>query len=105
MYSLMVVTRDSQEHHIKAGVGLSVMEIIRNAGIDELSALCGGSMSCATCHIYIDPDFLNRMPPMSDSENEMLDCSDHRDARSRLSCQIPFTAGLDGLRVDIARED
>jgi 2Fe-2S ferredoxin len=81
------------------------MEVIRENGFDELLALCGGCCSCATCHVYVDPEFADRLPPMSDDENDLLDSSDHRTERSRLSCQIPFSAGLAGLRVQIAPED
>ena len=66
------------------------MEVIRDAGIDELLALCGGCCSCATCHVHVDPDFAARLPPMSEDENDLLDSSDDRDETSRLSCQIPF---------------
>ncbi len=105
MANLIVVTRDGSEKTIEAQSGLSVMEIIRDAGFDELLALCGGCCSCATCHIHIDPVFADKVPAMSEDENDLLDSSDHRDDRSRLSCQIPFSADMDGLRVIIAQED
>jgi ferredoxin, 2Fe-2S len=82
-----------------------VMEVIRDGGVDELLALCGGCCSCATCHVHIDPEFADRLAPMSEDENDLLDSSDHRDERSRLSCQVPFSADLDGLKVTIAAED
>jgi 2Fe-2S ferredoxin len=81
------------------------MEIVRDAGIDELLALCGGCCSCATCHVYVDPTFADRLPPMAEDESDLLDSSEHRTAASRLSCQIRFGPGLDGLRVTIAPED
>lgn len=105
MPKLIVETREGQEHVIEGEAGLSVMEVIRDAGIDELLALCGGCCSCATCHVHVDPDFAGELPPMGEDENDLLDSSGDRDARSRLSCQIPFTAALDGLRVKIAKED
>ena len=74
-------------------------------GFDELLALCGGCCSCATCHVHIDPAFADKLPQMSDDENDLLDSSDHRDENSRLSCQIPLTAELDGMTVTIAAED
>lgn len=105
MAKLVVVTRDGNEQVIEAQAGLSVMEIIRDAGVDELLALCGGCCSCATCHIHIDPEFAQNVTAMSEDENDLLDSSDHRSAYSRLSCQINFTNALDGLRVRIAPED
>lgn len=105
MPKLIVVTREGTEQTLEAESGLSVMEAIRDAGIDELLALCGGCCSCATCHIYIDPEFSDRVPEMSEDENDLLDSSDHRNERSRLSCQIALNDALDGLKVEIAPED
>ena len=59
----------------------------------------------ATCHVKVDPAFAGLLPPISEDENDLLDSSDHRDATSRLSCQISLTAEMDGLRVAIAPED
>jgi 2Fe-2S ferredoxin len=81
------------------------MEVIRDSGIDDILALCGGSLSCATCHVKVDPGFLNRVGPICNEENDLLESSDQRDPTSRLSCQIPFTPELDGLRVTIAAEE
>jgi ferredoxin, 2Fe-2S len=81
------------------------METLRDGGVDELLALCGGCCSCATCHVYVDPAFANRIPPMTEDENDLLDSSDHRLQSSRLSCQITMTAELDGLGVRVAPED
>lgn len=105
MPKLIVVTREGEEREVAGGAGLSVMEVIRDNGFDELLALCGGCCSCATCHVHVDPEFAAKLPPMSEDENDLLDSSSDRDERSRLSCQIPFTDALDGLRVTIAAED
>lgn len=105
MSKLIVTLRDGTTQEIEGEDGLSVMEVIRDAGIDELLALCGGCCSCATCHIHVDPDFADQLPPMSEDENDLLDSSDHRDETSRLSCQVPFSAAVDGLKVRIAEED
>ena len=105
MAKLIVVKRDGSEAAVEAQAGLSVMEVIRDAGFDELLALCGGCCSCATCHIHVDRAFAGMVPAMSEDENDLLDSSDHRDERSRLSCQIPFNDAMDGLRVIIAQED
>jgi ferredoxin, 2Fe-2S len=105
MPALIIVNRKGVEKTINAEAGLSVMENIRDHGFDELLALCGGCCSCATCHIYVDPAFSDKVGAVDPDENDLLDSSSHRDARSRLSCQIAMTAELDGLRVIIAPED
>jgi ferredoxin, 2Fe-2S len=105
MPKLVVVDRSGTEKTVEASAGLSVMEAIRDNGFDELLALCGGCCSCATCHVHVDADWVGKLPAMSEDENDLLDSSDHRDASSRLSCQIALTAELDGLKVTIAAED
>ncbi len=105
MAKLVVVSRDGTEKEVEAQSGLSVMEIIRDSGFDELLALCGGCCSCATCHIHVDAAFADKINAMSEDENDLLDSSSHRDETSRLSCQINFTDALDGLKVRIAEED
>ena len=105
MPKLTVVNRAGEESTVEVAEGLTVMEAIRDNGFDELLALCGGCCSCATCHVHVDPAFTDKLPPMSEDEDDLLDSSDHRDETSRLSCQVPFTAELDGLKVTIAEED
>lgn len=105
MPKLVVVTREGDESVFEVEAGLSVMEVIRDNGIDELLALCGGCCSCATCHVFVDPAFSGLLPEMTDDENDLLDSSDHRDERSRLSCQLAMTDELDGMIVTIAPED
>lgn len=103
MPKLIVVSRAGKETEIEAEAGRSVMEIIREGGIDELEALCGGCCSCATCHVYAD--FTGGVTlPISADEDDLLDSSDHRTNQSRLSCQIRFDDTLDGLKVTIAPE-
>jgi 2Fe-2S ferredoxin len=105
MPRLTVTTRGGESRIVEARAGLSVMEIIRDAGFDEILALCGGCCSCGTCHVHVDLAFLALLPPMGNVENDLLDCSDHRGAQSRLSCQIRFEDALDGLAVTIAPEE
>ena len=105
MAKLIVVTRDGTEHEIEGDTSLTVMENIRDAGFDELLALCGGCCSCATCHVHVDPEFAGKLVAMSEDENDLLDSSMDRDETSRLACQIQFTSALEGLRVKIAAED
>jgi ferredoxin, 2Fe-2S len=105
MPKLIVTTREGESRELDGLEGLSVMEVIRDGGIDELLALCGGCLSCATCHIYVDPAFADRLPPMSEDEDDLLNSSGHRSATSRLSCQLRFDAKLDGLQIMIANDD
>jgi ferredoxin, 2Fe-2S len=105
MPTLYVTTREGETVTLEGQSGLSVMEIIRDGGIDELLALCGGCCSCATCHVHVDPEFAAKVAPMSEDENDLLDSSDDRNETSRLSCQIPFSDALNGLKVTIAKED
>ena len=102
----VLIVRDQQGavREIPAEPGLSVMEIVRNNGFDDLLALCGGCCSCATCHVYVDPAFADRLQPMSDDENDLLDSAEERRATSRLSCQITFVSELDGVVVEIPPE-
>ena len=105
MTTINVTTRSGETRSFAASEGLSVMEIIRDGGIDELLALCGGCCSCATCHVHVASEDFDKLDAISDDENELLEGSLTRDATSRLSCQIPFSRRLDGLRVTIAAED
>jgi ferredoxin, 2Fe-2S len=101
---MRVVDRDGGEHEIDARAGRSVMEVLRELDYG-VAAICGGMCSCATCHIYIDPDWKQRLPqPMSD-EHELLAELLQATSESRLSCQVEFTESLSGLRVTIAPEE
>ncbi|MGE4321671.1 MAG: ferredoxin [Sphingobium sp.] len=105
MVKLIVVNRQGEEQALDAQSGLSVMEAVRENGVDELLALCGGCCSCATCHVYLDPAFADKVPAMTEDESDLLDSSDYRTDDSRLSCQLHITDELDGLRITIAPED
>jgi 2Fe-2S ferredoxin len=105
MPKLTITGRDGTERTVEGRRGWSVMENIRDSGFDELLALCGGCCSCATCHVHVDEEWLAALPPMGEDEDDLLDSSDHRQANSRLSCQIEFSDALDGLRARIAPED
>lgn len=105
MPQLNIVTRDGAERTVEARIGWSVMENIRDNGVDEVLALCGGCCSCATCHVHVDEEWREKVGPPKADEEELLETSDHKTEASRLSCQILFTAELDGLRVTVAPED
>src|SRR5688500_12751572 len=105
MPKLIVVDRSGSEKEVDATAGLSVMENIRDAGFDELLALCGGCCSCATCHVIVDDAWTTAVGAPGDDEDALLESSSHRTAASRLSCQIEMRDKLAGLRVTIAPED
>jgi 2Fe-2S ferredoxin len=104
MALLRVVDRDGVEHEVDAKPGLKVMETLRELDYG-VAAICGGMCSCATCHVYVDPEWTPKLPaPMSD-ERELLTELSHHEQNSRLSCQIEFTNELAGLRVTIAPDE
>src|SRR3546814_2737252 len=104
MAKLIVVTRDGTEHEIEGDTSLTVMENIRDAGFDELLALCGGCCSWATCHVHVESGTGDAIPAMSEDENDLLDSTSDPDANSRLSCQLQVSDALDGVKVRIAEE-
>jgi len=100
MPNVTYIDPDGTERVLNVPVGSSVMQAAIANGIDGIVAECGGSMMCATCHVYVDPSALDRLPPMSSIENEMLDCTrSERLPNSRLSCQLVATPEFDGLVV------
>lgn len=105
MVKIVIIDRSGVERKVAAESGRSLMEAIRDNGFDELLALCGGCCSCATCHVYIDDTVALQLPPTGADEDDLLDSSNHRTAQSRLSCQVPITPEIEGLRVTIAPED
>lgn len=102
---LIVENRAGEQKTLQAEASQTLMDIMRSGGVDDILALCGGTCSCATCHVIVDPAFADRLEPMGADENDLLDSSDHRTPTSRLSCQVKYRDELDGLRVTIAAED
>ncbi len=98
---IYVTDRDGTEHELEAVEGWRVMEIIREHGL-PVKAECGGCCLCATCHVYVDPAWVDRLPPMRDEENVQLDEAVGLEDNSRLSCQLIMSEELDGLRVTLA---
>lgn len=105
MVSLTVTNREGDEKRLTIEPGFTIMEALRDAGMDELLAVCGGCCSCATCYVYIDEAYADRLPAMCEDEDVLLDGSDHRRPASRLACQIALSDELNGLAVSIAPED
>ena len=105
MIQITYTTREGETVAMEARSGWSVMQAVRNSGCDELLALCGGCCSCATCHVYVDPNFWEQVGPPSEYERDLLSTSEHRTEFSRLSCQVTLGPELDGLRVVLAPEE
>jgi 2Fe-2S ferredoxin len=99
MPKITFIEHSGQEHCVEAEVGQSVMQAATNNMIAGIMADCGGNCSCATCHVYIDPAWLDQVAAANSNEKEMLECALYTQENSRLSCQIPITPQLDGLVV------
>ena len=98
---LYVTDHDGNEQQIEGIDGWQLMEAIRDEGV-EIKAECGGACACATCHVYIDEDWKNKIPEKSEEEMDMLDLAFDVQENSRLSCQITITPDMDGLKVTLA---
>ncbi|SEH19141.1 ferredoxin, 2Fe-2S [Sphingopyxis sp. YR583] len=105
MTILHLTDRNGFESRIDAESGVTLMEAIRDAGFNEAFAICGGCLSCATCHVHIDDAHGHDLPAMSDDEDDLLSESEHRDLSSRLSCQIFLTGDIEQLSVRVALEE
>ena len=97
------VDRQGKEYTLEGREGWSVMEILRDAGLD-IAAECGGACACATCHVYVNDGWFDKLPPQSESEIDMLDMALAVEPNSRLSCQITCSDAIDGIKVTIAPE-
>ena len=94
-------TYDNKTHTIEVQNGLTVMEGAIQNDIPGIDADCGGGMSCATCHVYVDDKWLDKLPIKEDGEEDMLDMAYEPKKNSRLSCQLVVSDTLDGLVVNI----
>lgn len=102
MVKIVVSNHEGAPKSIEAKSGLSLMETLRNNGINGVTGECGGSLSCATCHVIVDDDWLTQVGEISELEDDMLDCTAaEREQGSRLSCQIELSDALDGLKVTL----
>jgi len=100
MPKITYIEHDGTEHVVDVPVGLSVMEGAVTNNIPGIDADCGGACACSTCHVYVEPEWLDKLPPKEDMETDMLDFAYEPDEeRSRLTCQIKVTPELDGLEV------
>ena len=100
MAKITYVEFNGKRHEVEVRNGLTVMEGARDNGIPGIDADCGGACACSTCHVYVDPAWVAKLPKKSEMEEDMLDFAWEPDpARSRLTCQIKVTPEVDGLVV------
>ena len=105
MARLVVTNRVGQVAQVEGTLGISLMENIRELN-DSVDAICGGLCACATCHVFIDPAWVNKLPQRQDEETLLIsDSANYVAEQSRLSCQIQLTEDLDGLTFTIAPEE
>ena len=102
MSKVIYITPNGERIEVEVENGYSIMEGAINNNIDGIVAECGGACACATCHSYIDDNWLSRLPEMDDMEDSMLDAAYERQSNSRLTCQIEMNNDLDGLIIYIA---
>ncbi len=101
MAKVTYITHDNQNHSIEVQNGLTVMEGAVQNDIPGIDADCGGGMACATCHVYVNEEWFDKLPAKEDGEEDMLDMAFEPKKNSRLSCQIIVSDDLDGLTVNI----
>ena len=95
--------RSGKEHVLEGRDGWTVMEILRDAGLD-VAAECGGACACATCQVYVTDGWFEKLPQRSEAEVDMLDMAIGVEPNSRLSCQLICAPELDGIKVTVAPE-
>ena len=99
-----IIDRDGAKHKLEGLAGWRLMEVIRDYGL-PIKAECGGACQCATCHVYVDKDWMGKLPERESEETERLyDDAFDVEENSRLSCQIILTPEMEGLRVTLAPE-
>jgi ferredoxin, 2Fe-2S len=104
MPKIVFVEPTGVRREIEAPVGVTVMEVARQHGVQGVIAQCGGACACATCHVYVAPAWLEKLEPREEMEEGMLETAWEPRSNSRLSCQIHITAHLDGLEVAVPEQ-
>jgi len=101
MPKITYIEHNGEAHTIEVTNGLSVMEGAVQNNIPGIDADCGGSMACATCHVYVKEEWFNKLPKKEDGEEDMIDMAFEPKKNSRLSCQLMVSEHLDGLVVNL----
>ena len=100
---IKVTDREGNKHELEGDTNSTLMEILRDAGLD-IEAACGGCCACATCHVYINDEWVEKIKVKDDDEESMLDQAFDVKNTSRLSCQITLSDDLDGIELELAPE-
>jgi len=100
---IIATDRNGKVHELEGRDSWSVMEILRDGGLD-IAAECGGACACATCHVYVTDGWYDKLPEPSESEIDMLDMALAVESNSRLSCQVICSDATDGIKVTVAPE-
>jgi len=103
MPKITYIEHSGKEHVVDAPVGQTVMEAAVKHAVPGIDADCGGACACATCHVYVDPEWLPKTGEQNSMEQSMLDFANDVEDNSRLSCQIKVSAELDGLVVRLPK--
>ncbi len=100
MPKMTFIERDGTRREVDAPLGLSVLEVAHKHGVD-IEGACEGSLACSTCHVIVDPEWIGKLAPASEDEEDMLDLAFGLEKTSRLGCQLVITPALDGLVVKL----
>ena len=100
---IKVTDREGKRHELEGDSNSTLMEILRDAGLD-IEAACGGCCACATCHVYVNDNWLDKINAKDDDEESMLDQAFHVNNNSRLSCQIEYKENLENIELTLAPE-
>ena len=101
MPKVTFISQDGKETIVEDAIG-NLMEIAREYDVEGIEGACNGCCSCATCHVRVKPEWLDKTGQATEAEQALIDLEDGTDERSRLSCQVEMTDELDGLVVDVA---
>ena len=101
---LHVTDRDGNNHEIEATVGFTIKEVIaKNLALDHFGD-CGGCCACATCHVYVDEAYADKLNTKDEDEKDMLEMSSDQRPNSRLGCQVSITEDMDGMKLEVAQD-
>lgn len=101
---LHITDRQGESHEIEAIVGFTIKDVIAQSLRPDHFGDCGGCCACATCHVYVDEAYVDKLNICDEDETEMLEMSSDKRSNSRLGCQVPVTAEMDGMKLEVAQD-
>jgi len=105
MPTIIITQKDGTDVSVEASIGQSMMQAVVDSKVSGIIGECGGAAMCGTCHVFIKSEHLDILPPLSQNENELLDCTaTPRRPNSRLSCQLKMTAALEGIQLELPEQ-